>query len=73
MFDMDTMQQFEITALNPDLVQSHAQVYSLRAIARQFFCAERVQSLTVQNHVEKARCITHWLMFLYVQEVCTKY
>ncbi|OUY07109.1 hypothetical protein [Acinetobacter populi] len=58
MFDMDTMQQFEITALNPDLVQSHAQVYGLRAIARQFFCAERVQSLTVQNHVEKARCIT---------------
>lgn len=48
---------FEKTPINPDLVSSIEHVYTLRNIARQFFVNQRLQTLTVQNEVERARSI----------------
>ena len=46
---------FEHTAINPELVQSIDQVYLLRQIATQFFVDQRIQQLTVQTEIERAR------------------
>lgn len=46
---------FEKTAINPALVQSIEQVYVLRQIATQFFVKNRVQQLSMQTDVERAR------------------
>lgn len=48
---------FEKTPINPELVSSIDHVYRLREIARQFFVDQNLQSLKVQNEVERSRSI----------------
>lgn len=48
---------FDKTPINPELVQSIDQVYALRTIATQFFVDQRIQKLTMETDVERARLI----------------
>ena len=48
---------FDITPINPDLVNSIDQVYLLRQTLLQFFCNQRSQELIFTDEVERARSI----------------
>lgn len=63
---------FEITPINPELVSSIDQVYTLRQTAIQFFCNQREQTLTFTDEIERARCIVAFVDVLWRSEIPVK-
>lgn len=63
---------FDITPINPALVNSIEQVYTLRQLAIQFFCNQHEQTLIVNDEVERARSIVALVDVLWASDIKVK-